>query len=132
MSEYVQSQVVDKVATIRLNRPEKLNAFTDDMITSWVGLREEYRTSADVNTDPTDFAIDHLDLAGVEPGTDLQTERSNRADDRSRAPHAARWAVERSEEPVPRRVDFDPSVAPDQSANRFVMTGEQLPPRLVT
>jgi 2-(1,2-epoxy-1,2-dihydrophenyl)acetyl-CoA isomerase len=49
MSEYVQSQVVDKVATIRLNRPEKLNAFTDDMITSWVGLLEEYRTSADVN-----------------------------------------------------------------------------------
>ena len=49
MSEYVQSQVVDKVATIKLNRPEKLNAFTDDMITSWVGLLEEYRTSADVN-----------------------------------------------------------------------------------
>ena len=49
MSEYVLSEVVDKVATIRLNRPEKLNAFTDDMITAWVGLLEEYRMSADVN-----------------------------------------------------------------------------------
>ena len=49
MSEYVLSKVVDKVATIRLNRPEKLNAFTDEMITAWVGLLEEYRTSDDVN-----------------------------------------------------------------------------------
>jgi enoyl-CoA hydratase/carnithine racemase len=49
MSEYLLSEVVDKVATIRLNRPEKLNAFTDDMITSWVALLEEYRTSDNVN-----------------------------------------------------------------------------------
>ena len=49
MSDYVLSEVVDKVATIRLNRPEKLNAFTDEMITSWVGLLEQYRTSPDVN-----------------------------------------------------------------------------------
>lgn len=49
MSEYVVSSVADKVATIRLNRPEKLNAFTDDMITAWVALLEQYRTSPDVN-----------------------------------------------------------------------------------
>ncbi len=49
MSEYVLSEVVDKVATIRLNRPEKLNAFTDEMITAWVGLLEKYRTSDEVN-----------------------------------------------------------------------------------
>ncbi|MBC7792186.1 MAG: enoyl-CoA hydratase/isomerase family protein [Clostridia bacterium] len=49
MSEYVLSQVVDKVATIRLNRPDKLNAFTDEMITSWLALLEQYRTSDDVN-----------------------------------------------------------------------------------
>lgn len=49
MSETVVSRVVDKVATIRLNRPEKLNAFTDDMITTWVGLLEEYRAREDVN-----------------------------------------------------------------------------------
>jgi enoyl-CoA hydratase/carnithine racemase len=49
MSEYVVSQVVDKVATIRLNRPEKLNAFTDDMIAAWVQLLEQYRTSDEVN-----------------------------------------------------------------------------------
>lgn len=49
MSEYVVSTVADKVATIRLNRPEKLNAFTDDMITTWVGLLEQYRLREDVN-----------------------------------------------------------------------------------
>ena len=49
MSEYVVSGVADNVATIRLNRPEKLNAFTDDMITTWVELLEEYRTRDDVN-----------------------------------------------------------------------------------
>lgn len=40
MSEYLLSDVVDEVATIGLNRPEKLNAFTDDMLTSWVALLE--------------------------------------------------------------------------------------------
>ena len=49
MSEYVVSSVIDKVATIRLNRPDKLNAFTDDMITAWVGMLEQYRLSPDVN-----------------------------------------------------------------------------------
>jgi enoyl-CoA hydratase/carnithine racemase len=49
MSAYLVSTVTDKVATIRLNRPEKLNAFTDDMITTWVGLLEEYRSREDVN-----------------------------------------------------------------------------------
>ena len=49
MSEYVVSGVADNVATIRLNRPEKLNAFTDDMITTWVDLLEEYRARDDVN-----------------------------------------------------------------------------------
>jgi 2-(1,2-epoxy-1,2-dihydrophenyl)acetyl-CoA isomerase len=48
-SDFVVSTVTDKVATIRLNRPEKLNAFTDDMITAWVGLLEEYRSRDDVN-----------------------------------------------------------------------------------
>lgn len=49
MSAYIESTVAEKVATIRLNRPEKLNAFTDDMITTWVGLLEEYRSREDVN-----------------------------------------------------------------------------------
>ena len=49
MSQYVVSEVGDKVATIRLNRPEKLNAFTDDMIDAWLDLLETYRTSDAVN-----------------------------------------------------------------------------------
>lgn len=49
MSEFLHSEIVDKVATIRLNRPEKLNAFTDEMIQAWVQLLEDYRTRDDVN-----------------------------------------------------------------------------------
>ena len=46
MSEYVMSEVVDKVATIKLNRPEKLNAFTDDMLSTWVHLLEDTARAA--------------------------------------------------------------------------------------
>ncbi|MCC6531141.1 MAG: enoyl-CoA hydratase/isomerase family protein [Burkholderiales bacterium] len=49
MSQFLLSEVVDKVATIRLNRPEKLNAFTDDMIAAWIDLLERYRTADDVH-----------------------------------------------------------------------------------
>ena len=73
------------------------------------GLGDEYLrgtggstdSGADVHGDPTDLAVDRLDLAGVEPGPDLETQRPNGVDDRSRAPHAARRAVERGEEPIP-------------------------------
>jgi hypothetical protein len=81
---------------------------------------------------PLTFAADRLYLAGVEPGTDLEAQRSNRVDDRSGASQSARGAVERRKEPVPRRIDLNSSVAPDQRADRIVMTLKQLPPRSVT
>lgn len=37
------------VATITINRPEKRNSFTDDMIRQWVSWLEECRTRDDVN-----------------------------------------------------------------------------------
>src|SRR5690606_14440364 len=32
MAELVQYECADRIATLRLNRPEKLNAFTDEMV----------------------------------------------------------------------------------------------------
>jgi len=48
MSEYLQFTVADYVATITLNRPDKLNAFTDEMLEDWLAALEECRTSDNV------------------------------------------------------------------------------------
>jgi len=49
MTTDILTEVTDKVATIALNRPEKMNAFTDDMIAYCVRVLEDYRTRDDVN-----------------------------------------------------------------------------------
>ncbi len=49
VSEHLVSTIEERVAVIRLNRPEKLNAFTDDMIDAWIGMLQDYRTRDDVN-----------------------------------------------------------------------------------
>lgn len=41
MSEHILIEIHDNVATITLNRPEKLNAFTDDMLMSLVGAIDD-------------------------------------------------------------------------------------------
>lgn len=43
MSELLQFTVDDGIATITLNRPEKLNAFTDAMLDDWVAALEQCR-----------------------------------------------------------------------------------------
>src|SRR5262245_36890672 len=42
-------EVKAKVATITLNRPDKLNAFTADMITAWAGSLAEAQADDGVN-----------------------------------------------------------------------------------
>ena len=48
MSDLLQFDIDQGVATIRLNRPDKLNAFTDPMLEDWVARLEQCRTDADV------------------------------------------------------------------------------------
>jgi enoyl-CoA hydratase/carnithine racemase len=48
MSEYLRFEVEQGVATIKLDRPDKLNAFTDDMLEKWLAALEECRTSPEV------------------------------------------------------------------------------------
>lgn len=48
MSEELLFDVDQGIATITLNRPEKLNAFTDAMLERWLAALEECRTNAEI------------------------------------------------------------------------------------
>jgi enoyl-CoA hydratase/carnithine racemase len=48
MSEVVQMSVDEDVAVVTLNRPERLNAWTDEMENTYFGLLDECAASADV------------------------------------------------------------------------------------
>jgi 2-(1,2-epoxy-1,2-dihydrophenyl)acetyl-CoA isomerase len=48
MSELLKFETVDGIATITLNRPDKLNAFTNEMLESWLEALERCRHDAAV------------------------------------------------------------------------------------
>ncbi|WPB55900.1 enoyl-CoA hydratase/isomerase family protein [Xylophilus sp. GOD-11R] len=48
MSEQLMLKVDDGIATITVNRPEKLNAFTDEMLEEWINTLELCRTDPEV------------------------------------------------------------------------------------
>jgi len=59
-----------------------------------------------VDGEATDLVTDHLALAGVQPGTDLDPERADSQADGASAAHAARGAVEGGgEDSIPGGVD---------------------------
>jgi enoyl-CoA hydratase/carnithine racemase len=47
MTEHLKFVVDEAVATITLNRPERLNAFTDEMLAAWLSALEECRVRDD-------------------------------------------------------------------------------------
>jgi 2-(1,2-epoxy-1,2-dihydrophenyl)acetyl-CoA isomerase len=48
MSDYLKFDIDQGIATITLNRPEKLNAFTDEMLEQWLAALEQCRTNPEV------------------------------------------------------------------------------------
>jgi 2-(1,2-epoxy-1,2-dihydrophenyl)acetyl-CoA isomerase len=48
MSDLLRFEVGDGIATITLNRPEKLNAFTNEMLEDWLAALERCRTDPEV------------------------------------------------------------------------------------
>lgn len=48
MFDLLKYETADGVATITLNRPEKMNAFTGEMMEAWLAALEDCRTSPDV------------------------------------------------------------------------------------
>ena len=49
MTDQILFEIKDKIATITLNRPEALNAFSEEMIHAWVDALRECRDRDDVN-----------------------------------------------------------------------------------
>ncbi len=49
MAENLIFEIKNRIATITLDRPEKLNAFTDEMLSAWLDALEECRSSDAVN-----------------------------------------------------------------------------------
>lgn len=49
MADDILLQVESRIATIVLNRPEKRNAFTDEMLLEWIGMLDECQRRKDVN-----------------------------------------------------------------------------------
>jgi enoyl-CoA hydratase/carnithine racemase len=49
LTDDIQFEVKDRVGTITLNRPEKRNAFTDEMVIRWVAFLDEAARRDDVN-----------------------------------------------------------------------------------
>jgi len=48
MSDFLKFEVDNGIATITLNRPDKLNAFNDDMLEKWLAALESCRTDPEV------------------------------------------------------------------------------------
>jgi hypothetical protein len=62
-----------------------------------------------MNDDATTFLSDHLVLAGMQPGTDLNSEPANGPADGGRAADGPRGAIERGQEPVADGVNLPPA-----------------------
>ena len=48
MADFLQLTILDSIATITLNRPDRLNAFTDEMLRAWLDALDECRRCDDV------------------------------------------------------------------------------------
>lgn len=49
MTDDILLKIENRIATIVLNRPEKRNAFTDEMLRQWIGMLDECQSRTDVN-----------------------------------------------------------------------------------
>src|SRR5207344_509465 len=94
-------------------------------------IRASCDARTDVDGDAGHLPVGELDLSGVQPGPDVQSERTHGLDDRARAPDRPRRPVEGREEAVARRVDLVPVEARELVANgRVVLLEEVAPPTI--
>src|SRR5207237_8960638 len=89
-----------------------------------------HHPSRDVDGDPTDLGTDDLDLAHVDPRSDLDAEALDVADDLLGAPDGLGRLVERGEEPVAGGVDLPPAVLLETATDERVVGVDDLVPPL--
>src|SRR5262249_9813903 len=85
----------------------------------------------DVDGEPGDLVARELDLAGVEPGANVKTERVDAVAHRARAADRAGGAVERGENPVARGVDLAAPEAAELAPEDRVVPLEEIPPAAI-
>src|SRR5438445_2189301 len=93
------------------------------------GERRDAR--GDVDGDALHVVAGDLDLASMEATADLNVERTDRLGNGVGTTHGARRAVERGEEPVPKRSHFVAAGAREFPPHCRVMRFEQIAPALV-
>ena len=106
-----QPVVVDPLESLRTARLEH-DPGSGDQVLDRVRGQDLPATSQradprrDMDGDPGDVVADELDLAGVQPGPDLEPLRRDRVADDERGPDRARRPVEGGQEPVTGRLDL--------------------------
>jgi len=95
-------------------------------------LGEGASSGADVDRQPGDRLAFALDLAGVQPGPDLDADVAHRLPDRAGTPDGPGGPVEGGEEAVPGGVHLAAAESLQQLPSAGVMLLEQVPPTAVT
>src|SRR3954471_5053369 len=85
-----------------------------------------------MNRDASDVVAHQLDLAGVQPGTDLESQGTDTVADRDRATDRARRAIEGREESVAGRVDLPAAMALELTSDKTAIRVQQVAPPSVT
>lgn len=93
-----------------------------------VGCRHRGHARPDMNGDATKFLSDHLALAGMQPGTDLNSERANSLANGGRAADGPRGAIGRGQEPIAGGVNLPSPKSFDLSLHPGVEPLEDLVP----
>lgn len=93
-----------------------------------IGCRQRGHPRPDVNGDASKLLSDRLALAGMQPGTYLDSERANGVPDGARAADGPCGAIERRQEPVAGRVNLPSPEALDLSPHPGVEALEELAP----
>ena len=85
-----------------------------------------------MDCDTPDPIADHLDLAGVNAGPDLDSERLHALDGGGRTPDGAAGTVEHGEETVADRVNLASTETAQLATHEGMVALEELPPRSIT
>ena len=95
MSAEVVFEVRDRVGLIRLNRPEKLNAFTNSMLEDWLEALDEAEASEDVRC---------LVITGTGRGFTTGGDVSTMGEGRDNSPRATKDRIWETIQAVPKRL----------------------------